>query len=264
MRTILLMNSLKIILNVFYSPTEQLKQFIQNDEQTNQIFFPMNGGSKLVDNWSTQHLVADNTFDNISNLNQILNEMTSIYWFWKNYRPFPDYIGFNHYRRFFRFEDIKDYFQYDIVVAKPIFSSTKVTLAQQYALYHVISDLQACLTTIEETVGKDKACGFKTYLYTTGKNYAPCNMFIMKRKLFEEWCQFVFPLLFRLKDIICTTEDFKKRDNYQKRALCFLTERMFNYWCYCKSLTQHLVKEVDIDERLDFKPAKVNERGDYT
>jgi hypothetical protein len=37
--------------------------------------------------------------------------MTSIYWFWKNYdwRGKLDYIGFNHYRRFFKPKDFADY-----------------------------------------------------------------------------------------------------------------------------------------------------------
>lgn len=69
-------------------------------------------------------------------------------------------------------------------------------------------------------------------------------MFIMKKDLFEEWCSFIFPLLFRLKTEICDTDDFKKRDNYQKRALCFLTERLFGYWYYTKTQLGLKTKEV--------------------
>lgn len=88
-------------------------------------------------------------------------------------------------------------------------------------------------------------------------------MFVMRRELFEEWCQFIFPALFALKDRICGTEEFSLRDNYQKRALCFLTERIFNYWCYCKKRRGLKIKEVEIEEHLGYKPAGVNERGDF-
>ena len=86
----------------------------------------------------------------------------------------------------------------------------------------------------------------------------------MKKDLFEEWCSFIFPLLFRLKTEICDTYEFKQRDNYQKRALCFLTERMFGYWYYTKTQLGLKTKEVQIIEKLNFKPNGINERGDYS
>jgi len=82
----------------------------------------------------------DDTGDNISILNNLLNEMTSIYWFWKN-KELPAYVGFNHYRRFFKLDDIQDYENYDIIVSKPIWSSDKISLAYQYKHYHVLNDL---------------------------------------------------------------------------------------------------------------------------
>ena len=96
---------------------------------TSKLFFPINGGSKLDDEWSLTFLQKDNAYDNISELNPLLNEMTAVYWFWKNYKPLPDYVGFNHYRRFFKKADILDYSQHDIIISKPIFSSNVVSLA---------------------------------------------------------------------------------------------------------------------------------------
>lgn len=92
----------------------------------------------------------DNIGENISELNPLLNEMTAIYWFWKNYRPLPDYVSFNHYRRLFKQTDIADYEKFDIIIAKPVFSSPNSTLslATQYMLYHNINDLQICLAVV--------------------------------------------------------------------------------------------------------------------
>ena len=187
--------------------------------------------------------------------------MTAIYWFWKN-NLLPDYVGFAHYRRVFSDADIADYEDHDIIVSKPIWSSDRISLAYQYKHYHVLSDLQTCIDTIRET---DPEWGesFRQYLLHSGTNYAPCNMFVMKKELFEEWCSFVFPVLTRLKDKICGTEEFKKRDNYQKRALCFLTERMFGYWYFLKKKAGLRTKEVEMVEHLEYKPKGVNERGDF-
>ena len=80
----------------------------------------------------------------------------------------------------------------------------------------------------------------------------------MKKELFFEWCEFIFPILFDLETVI----DLTGRDNYQKRALCFLTERIFGFWCH-KKLTTHTIKEINMIEKLEFKPVGVNERGTY-
>lgn len=75
--------------------------------------------------------------------------MTSIYWFWKN-EKLPEYIGFNHYRRFFKPEDIEKSSDYDITVSKPIWSSMSISLAHQYKCYHKLEDLQKCVNVICE------------------------------------------------------------------------------------------------------------------
>ena len=47
--------------------------------------------------------------DNISEKNKSYCELTAIYWAWKNIReiyPNLEYIGLNHYRRYFNFNSI--------------------------------------------------------------------------------------------------------------------------------------------------------------
>ena len=50
-------------------------------------------------------MIGDDTGENISKENRFFNEMTALYWAWKNYEKLgnPDYIGLEHYRRHFIF-----------------------------------------------------------------------------------------------------------------------------------------------------------------
>ena len=84
------------------------------------MFVPINGGranlkTKLANNniseedytWLLDNTVGDDTGENISKENGRYNEMTVLYWAWKNYEKLgnPDYIGLMHYRRHFIFKD---------------------------------------------------------------------------------------------------------------------------------------------------------------
>ena len=232
------MLDIKLILNVFYEPNNLLKTFIENNTG---LYFPINGGSALTkkNSWNELYLHPDNTYDNISDLNLIFNEMTSIYWFWKNYKNMDSlkYVGYNHYRRIFHPLDFVDYDKYDIICAKPI-EFKCITVYQQYCIQHKKDDINTLINVL-----------YKFYNITTIANYielqtfyAPCNMFIMKKELFNEYCEFMFKLLFILKDKI----KLDNKDNYQHRALAFLSERLTSFWIYQKMLKDYKIKQINI------------------
>lgn len=247
---------LKIAINLFYPPVQQLKDFII---QNKDIFVPINGGSSLKnDLWCQDNLLFDDDGDNISSHNNRLNENTSIYWFWKHLDRFDgiDYCGFNHYRRVFSRSSLCDYQQYDIIVAQPI--PCLYSLEWQYGYYHSIDDLYKCISLLKK-IDYSFGCGFEQYVKVQHDNFAPMNMFVLRLDLFKEWCSFIFPMLFALENTI----DVRGRDNYQKRAICFLEERIFGFWCWSKMRIGCHIKQVSIDEHLDWKDNKLNERGTY-
>ncbi len=85
--------------------------------------------------WMLENMMGDDTGDNISNLNRYFNEMTAIYWAWKNYDKIgnPDFFGFMHYRSIFLFSvypadfsDSEDYMdRYGYNMLKKIISKDK-------------------------------------------------------------------------------------------------------------------------------------------
>lgn len=248
---------LKIVVNLFYKPVEELKQFLSYNSD---VYVPINGGSSLRDDeWCQQNAKFDDVDENISSHNNKLNENTAIYWFWKHLDEFEpiDYIGFNHYRRFFSKSILDGYKQHDIIVAQPI--PCLYSLEWQYNYYHNADDLRICIDLLKQ-IDFSHGSSFEQYLKQNHDNFAPMNMFAMRKDLFVSWCNFIFPVLFKLEDMI----DVSGRDNYQKRAICFLEERIFGHWVWLKKNVEKLnVAEVPVVEHLEWKDNKLNERGTY-
>ncbi len=57
------------------------------------------------------------------------------------------------------------------------------------------------------------------------------NLFVMRWTQFDQYCQFLFPLLFDLEKKIELPEG-----PYQRRVFAFLSERLFNYWVWKEGL----------------------------
>lgn len=228
--------SLKIIVNIFYKPSQFLLQLMTNDN--GRLYYPINGGCSLKNSNPPTWLHFDDSGDNISQYNHALNEMTSIYWFWKNYDwRNLDYVGFNHYRRFFNPKDFNDYKDYDIIVMKSYqFKSWNVE--QQYKAFHKSNDFDMMCNVMQKysIYLKD----FKSYCQSKTL-IAPCNMFIMKSHLFDMYCTFIFPLLFQMMNNV----DLTTYSKYQHRQIAFLSERLTSWWV-SKQMKSMKVKQIPV------------------
>ena len=60
------------------------------------VYMPIQLGKDIHEDLG---FLGDNTGDNISKKQPYYSELTAIYWAWKNLKA--DYIGINHYRRYF-------------------------------------------------------------------------------------------------------------------------------------------------------------------
>ena len=258
-----------LILNIFYQPPEMLENYINHN--TN-LYIPINCGNlKGTNDWCDKHLHYETDFkDNIAHLNPKLNEMTAIYAYWKNLMKSPDYVGHNHYRRLFRIEDLNDIAEYDVIDAKPIpmmfnmsyftgspipnFVSTDIK--NGYAICHKIEDWNK----MEEFLKKTPYYVFFEDWKNQNSLSSPCNLFIMKKKMFEEYCNFVFPILFDLEQKI----NLEGRDGYQRRALAFISERLTSLFIYSKKNQGYRVKSIEPLYFEGWKPTDAKDkRGEY-
>lgn len=206
----------------------------------------------------------DRGLDNISHLNDKVNEQTSIYWLWKHLSVADDAANIGHcgYRRVFKLDDIKDIDTVDGIVAKSFpmaYYGQQVNVAQQYYLMHIGKDFETFSDLIQDTSSFDE----KSWIAWINLPFllAPQNSFVLKREVFNIYCAEAFPFMMRLVDKI----DISGRDDYQRRAVGFLMERYFSYWIFNKSTNGWRFKEVELEFHQDWKPdPNANERGQFT
>ena len=179
----------------------------------------------------------DNTGDNISDKNKNYCELTALYWIWKN--SDGDYIGFEHYRRFFC---RTTFFEAHVLSLKAIqkkLEKSDVILPKKFKAYpsvyghycnsHYKEDLDICLEIINNDY-PEFAEAAKAVMQS--KRLSLFNMFIMSKQLVNEYCEWLFDILFKAEKLI----DISGRDDYQSRVFGFLSERLFNIWIYKKNL----------------------------
>ena len=201
------------------------------------IYMPIQVGAEGKPNLG---YLQDNTNDNISIKNPNYCELTALYWAWKNLNC--DYIGLNHYRRYFTLKSKKEIKkcknkyelilnrkeievllnQYDIIVSQYINLYTK-NIESKYKQQHYISDLKVTESVIEKLYPEYLEC----YKQTMKKHKMfSCNMFIMPKKLFNEYCEWLFNILFEVEK----QTNIKNYSVLQKRIYGFLSERLMNVW----------------------------------
>lgn len=189
-----------------------------------------------------EEMIGDDTGENISDKNDSYNEMTAIYWAWKNYGALgdPDYIGLMHYRRHFylnkiseqipyfecnKIEDVESYINDTLGLTKnrlnQILKKNEILVSEPYiqdSVYdhykqsHKIQDLDLVIKIIDQYYPQyNNACNN----YLTGKFGYFCNMFIFPKNIFYKYCEFVFGVL----------EKFEKEVDIQGKRL-FISERL--------------------------------------
>ncbi|MBD5103574.1 MAG: DUF4422 domain-containing protein [Ruminococcaceae bacterium] len=222
-------------------------------------------------------ICRDNAGDNISHKNREYCELTAHYYAWKNIDA--DYYGFCHYRRFFAADGCtgrpyitkgelsekkrklllrdEDYWRelvsaYEIIA--PNSEDMGISAGKHYCTskYHYAEDLHLFLEILAEKVPRltDTA---KKYLSQNRQFF--CNMFIMDKAHFLEYCEILFDAL---KEFDCRK---KKHGNFQSDRTDGYLGEIFTgiYITYCRE-NGAKIKELP---RLD-AGSSVKKRISYT
>ena len=81
-------------------------------------------------------------------------------------------------------------------------------------------------------------------------------MFIIKKKMFEEYCDFIFPILFNIDKKL----DISTYDNYQKRQVAFISERLTSLFLFAKKQQGYKSKTIGTMYFSDWKPSTATDR----
>lgn len=197
-----------------------------------EVYLPLHVGREGKQNLG---YVGDNTGENISVKNANYCELTGLYWAWKNLEC--EYIGLCHYRRYFSKKSVgkdkkaailhKDDYEkllqkYDVLLPKKRNYYIE-TVRSQYEHAHNKRDLDEVEKIVQELY-PEYSEAFNKVMNRTKLHIL--NMFVMKKEKFDEYCKWLFDILFELEKRI-NISDYNK---YEARVFGFLSERLFNVW----------------------------------
>lgn len=213
-------------------------------------------------------ILGDNKGDNISLKNGSFCELTALYWAWKNdFFAGAEYAGLVHYRRYFSGQgltlkgrsiasehELLSYLKnVDCVVSKKR-NYIIESVYKHYKNAHFAKDMDLTREII--------AADYTDYLpafdkVMSGKTLHLFNMFVMKKEMFNAYCEWVFDILFKLEKKV----DISDYDAYQSRVFGFISERLFNVWLVRNNVNLTEVKVTNIEgENLVLKAINLLKR----
>lgn len=217
-----------------------------------QLYLPIHVGKALHPELKL-NFTGDDTGVNISNKNASYNELTALYWAWKNINN-CDAVGLVHYRRYLSLARKKDL--NTILNQKQIetlLQKTDIILPKKrnyyiesnyshYAHAHHIEPLDIT----REIVAKN----YPTYLQAFdqvmhAKSAHMFNMFIMKKDKFDEYAAWLFDILNQLE----TKIDISEWSSYEQRVYGFISERLLDVWLETNNYKYQEVNYVHMEKQ---------------
>ena len=179
----------------------------------------------------------DDLGENISEKNREYCELTALYWAWKNLDA--DILGLCHYRRYFESAEKRGTFlqpdeaehllgYYDVLLPseRNYIFETNYT---QYCNAHHNADLDITSEIIAEKYPEYKPAFDKRMAMTRGHRF---NMFVMRKELSDEYCEWLFDMLSELEKRLNISEYTEK----DRRVFGYVAERLLDVWIDAKGL----------------------------
>lgn len=215
----------------------------------------------------------DNTGYNISEKNPSFCELTALYWAWKNLDA--DYIGLCHYRRYFsnskkipktgdkRFDIVLLHKEadsiledYDVILPK-LRKYHIENLYDHYKHTMYVEPLDETRNIIEDMCPE--------YIYEFDKLHKRTsahmfNMFIMKKEILNEYCTWLFDILFELEKRI----DVKQYDSFHARFFGRISELLLDVWINKNNISYKEAKVIDMENVNWLKKGSAFLRAKFT
>lgn len=215
----------------------------------------------------------DNVGENISTQNPYFCELTGLYWAWKNIDS--DYIGLVHYRRYFtenreipKDENAKFNILLNSEELRKIFENTDVILPKKRKYYienlydhykHTmyIEPLDETRKIIEEKYPEYIEEFDKLHKRTSAHMF---NMFIMKKEILNDYCNWLFDILFELEKKI----DVTQYDSFHARFFGRVSELLLDIWINKNKINYKEVKVIDMQNVNWFKKGSAFLKAKFT
>ena len=203
---------------------------------TDDLYFPVHVGAEEKEDLG---YIKDNEGDNISTKNPSFCELTGLYWAWKNLKA--DYIGLVHYRRYFflkkkHYKTEKEKFENVLTLneADKLLDEADIILPKKrkYYIENLYSHYKHTMYVepLDETrkIIEEKYPGYlgefdKLHNRTSAHMF---NMFIMKKEILNDYCAWLFDILFGLERKI----DSSKYDAFHARFYGRISELLLDVW----------------------------------
>ncbi|MCM1493695.1 MAG: DUF4422 domain-containing protein [Muribaculaceae bacterium] len=179
--------------------------------------------------------MRDDSGDNISDQNCYFSELTGMYWVWKNQKDIEN-VGICHYRRYllnaqgYMFtepEIISLLEEYDILTTKNL--QLNVPYAEGFAFHHKPVYLEETGRVLYERY----PLYYESFRQLVQEKHTYFgNMLICKKELYDEYCGWLFDILFEVQRRVPVVES----DSYHRRIFGFLSEFLQYVWICCKHL----------------------------
>lgn len=191
-------------------------------------FLPVWAGSSLSS--ADLSYQRDDEGENISSLNPGFCELTVLYWGWKNL-PGCQYIGLEHYRRRFGKKGA-DVSSSELEKAIDEGVSLFVPKKRRYFIeslrsHYCHTHSEEHLKVMDQVVLSKYPDMKESYDRALGKTYGYMfNMMIAKREVLDEYCSWLFDILFEIRG----KTDVTGLSSYDARLYGRLSELLFNVW----------------------------------
>lgn len=229
---------------------------------TDPMYMPMQVGKALHPDVNLgPQFTPDNSSDNISDQNAYFSELTALYWMWKNCHN--KYKGLVHYRRHFASKSRRGAGilhherqqwqhrqlsstsasgpspdRFSRIVGRQevsrLLDTTDIILPKKRHYYIETIRSHYSHTMYVEQLDETRAILVEKYptfvpafdQVMNARNAHLFNMFIMRADKFDEYCAFLFPILFELESRL----DPAQYDGFHARYVGRVSERLLDVW----------------------------------